>query len=89
VQALSHKSMNHAFNYDLNYEKLEVLGDSILDYIVNSNLVNYTLLGKFNEQERKEAFEREYYDEDEFQPFDAHQAKSLLTKNWFLAKFIC
>jgi len=35
--------MSHAFCYDLNYEMLEFLGDSINDFLVNSNLIRYTL----------------------------------------------
>jgi len=34
------------------YEKLEVLGDSILDYIANSNLIKFTMFEKYNIQER-------------------------------------
>ena len=30
------------------YEKLEVLGDSILDYIANSNLIKFTMFEKYN-----------------------------------------
>ncbi len=33
--------------------------------------------------------EQVYITQEDFQPFDAHQAKSLLTKNEFLAKVVC
>jgi dsRNA-specific ribonuclease len=34
------------------YETLEVLGDAILDYVANSNLIKYTILEKYNVEER-------------------------------------
>jgi dsRNA-specific ribonuclease len=30
------------------YERLEVLGDAVLDYIANSNLIKFTILEKYN-----------------------------------------
>ena len=81
--------MNNPFGFEGNYEKLEVIGDSLLDYMVNSNLIKFTLLGKFIKEERikkmKEMVDKTEY----FNPFDAHQAKSMLVKNSFLAKWIC
>jgi dsRNA-specific ribonuclease len=50
-----------------NYEKLEILGDSILDYVVNYSLIKYTLLGKGTPlAERKEIFESMYVTEEGF-----------------------
>lgn len=74
------------YELGLCYEKLEVLGDSILDYVANSNLIKFTMFEKYNVEER---LSREYIVAEEFQPFDAHQAKSMLTKNNFLAKLMC
>ena len=68
------------------YEKLEVLGDSILDYIANSNLIRFTMFEKYNVKER---LAKTFMTREDFQPFDAHQAKSMLTKNNFLAKLMC
>lgn len=62
-----------------------MLGDAILDYIANSNLLRYTMFEKYNVEERKN---QQYIMPEDFRPFDAHQAKSHLTKNDFLAKLI-
>lgn len=62
------------------------MGDSILDYIANSNLIKFTMFEKYNVNER---LEKEYVTQEDFQPFDAHQAKSMLTKNNFLAQLMC
>ena len=62
------------------------MGDAILDYIINSNLIKYTILEKYNVEER---LAQEFITDDYFEPFDAHNAKSLLTKNSFLAKLVC
>ena len=85
LEALTHRSFKDTFNLSLCYEKLEVLGDAILDYIANANLIKYTLFEKYNIQERHDQV---YITQEDFKPFDAHQAKSLLTKNDFLAKLI-
>lgn len=52
LEAFTHKSFKEAYGLSVCYEKLEVLGDSILDYVVNSNLIKYTILEKYNLQER-------------------------------------
>lgn len=57
-----------------------------MDYIANSNLIKYTILEKYNVEER---LAQKYITEEDFQPLDAHNAKSMLTKNYFLAKLIC
>lgn len=62
------------------------MGDAILDYIANSNLIKFTMFEKYNVNER---LEKEYVTQEDFQPFDAHQAKSMLTKNNFLAQLMC
>ena len=52
LEAFTHKSFRDAYGTTNHYEKLEVLGDSILDYIANSNLIKYTMLEKYNLKER-------------------------------------
>ena len=85
LAALTHRSFKDAHRLTLCYEKLEVLGDAILDYIANSNLIKFTMFERYNIPERKA---EPYISPEDFKPFDAHQAKSLLTKNDFLAKLI-
>lgn len=52
LEAFTHPSFMEAYQLDTCYEKLEVLGDSILDYIANSNLIKYTMFERYNLQER-------------------------------------
>lgn len=53
LEAFTHKSFKEYHQLDNNhYETLEVLGDAILDYLANSNLIKYTILEKYNVQER-------------------------------------
>ena len=52
LEALTHRKFS--YNLDMCYEKLEVLGDAILDYIANSNLIKYTMFEKYNIEERKQ-----------------------------------
>jgi dsRNA-specific ribonuclease len=47
LEALTHKSGQLFYNLPRNYEKLELLGDAILDYLVNSNLLRFTLFEKY------------------------------------------
>ena len=51
------------------YEKLEVLGDAVLDYVANSNLIKFTMYEKYNIQER---LNKKFITKEDFQPFDAH-----------------
>ena len=85
LEALTHRSFKETYSLNSCYEKMEVLGDAILDYIANANLIKYTMFEKYNIQERQN---QTYITQEDFKPFDAHQAKSLLTKNDFLAKLI-
>lgn len=85
LEALTHRSFKETYSLATCYEKMEVLGDAILDYIANSNLIKYTMFEKYNIAERSS---QKYITQEDFKPFDAHQAKSLLTKNDFLAKLI-
>jgi dsRNA-specific ribonuclease len=52
-----------SYELGLCYEKLEVLGDSILDYVANSNLIKFTMFEKYNVEER---LNREYIVAEEF-----------------------
>ena len=52
LEAFTHKSFKEYYGTSTCYEKLEVLGDAILDYIANSNLIKYTILEKYNVEER-------------------------------------
>lgn len=54
LEALTHRSFKETHNLSGCYEKLEVLGDAILDYIANSNLLKYTMFERYNVQERRE-----------------------------------
>lgn len=85
LTALTHESFKNSHGLSGCYEKLEVLGDAILDYIANSNLLQFTMYDKYNIQERAQ---QEYIMPEDFKPFDAHQAKSHMTKNEFLAKLL-
>lgn len=53
LEAMTHRSFKETYNLSRCYEKLEVLGDAILDYIANSNLLKYTLFDRYNIKERK------------------------------------
>lgn len=66
LEAMTHKTMN-PLGFRYNYEKLEILGDSILDYIVNYSLVKFTLLGRAMPlQQRKELFDSYFITEEDF-----------------------
>jgi hypothetical protein len=53
LEAFTHKSFREYHGLTNNhYETLEVLGDAILDYVANSNLIKYTILEKYNVEER-------------------------------------
>ena len=53
LEALTHRSFKETYGLTACYEKQEVLGDAILDYIANSNLIKYTMFEKYNIEERK------------------------------------
>jgi dsRNA-specific ribonuclease len=54
IEALTHRSFKEAYNLAGCYEKLEILGDAILDYIVNSNVISFTIFDRYNIKERAE-----------------------------------
>ena len=69
LEALTHWSFKESYGLSFCYEKLEVLGDAILDYIANSNLMKFTMFEKYNIEERKQQM---YITQEDFMPFDAH-----------------
>ena len=76
---MTHRSGKSHYKLPFNYEKLEILGDSILDYIANSNLLRFTLFEKYLEKNHdrhlesvsEKAQETFKFGED-FNPGDAH-----------------
>jgi len=69
LHALTHRAFKESHNLNGHLEKLEVLGDAILDYIANSNLLQYTMFERYNIQERRE---QKFIMPEDFRPFDAH-----------------
>lgn len=54
LEAFSHSSFTETNHTGNNYEILEVLGDAVLDYVANSNLIKFTMFERYNIQERVE-----------------------------------
>ena len=81
LEALTHKSGKEALGLESCYEKLEVLGDSILDYLCNYSLIKYTIYDKYLDDDLAH-----YKQQEDFTPADAHQAKSMLVKNELIGK---
>jgi len=52
LESLTHRTFKEAYNLNGQLEKLEVLGDAVLDYIANANLLQYTMYERYNIQER-------------------------------------
>ena len=48
LESLTHRSFKDTHLLSACYEKLEVLGDAILDYVANANLIKYTMFEKYN-----------------------------------------
>ncbi len=82
IEAITHKSAKEQLELGICYEKLEVLGDSILDYLCNYSLMHYTVFERYIVKDPNS-----YQLEEDFHPGDAHQSKALLVKNELLAKF--
>ena len=53
LDALTHRSFKETYGMNNCYEKLEVLGDAILDYMANANLIRFTMFEKYNIEERR------------------------------------
>ena len=70
---MTHKSGKVRFTLTRDYEKLEILGDAILDYLANANLLRFTLFERY-----LEANNEEYKFGEDFHCADAHQAKKQL-----------
>ena len=51
VEALTHRSAKEQLEMGICYEKLEVLGDSILDYLCNYGLIRYTMFEKYGNKD--------------------------------------
>jgi dsRNA-specific ribonuclease len=47
LEALTHRSAKEQLEMGVCYEKLEVLGDSILDFLCNYTLLHYTLFERY------------------------------------------
>ena len=67
LEAMTHKTGKAYFNLPFNYEKLEILGDSILDYLANANLLRFTLFERYLERKPDE-----YKFSEDFLCADAH-----------------
>lgn len=96
LAALTHPSAKSHFQLDHDYEKLEALGDAILDYVININMMRYTMFERYLPQAEQpdltaeqHEFLRTYQVNPDYQPEDAHQAKLKLAKNELLAKISC
>ena len=81
LEAMTHKTGKSHFNLPFNYEKLEILGDAILDYLANSNLLRFTLFERYLKSNPDE-----YKFGEDFLCGDAHQAKKQLVTNEVIAK---
>ena len=53
IEALTHRSARDTLEINVCYEKLEVLGDAILDYLCNYSLIRYTLFERYLEKDPK------------------------------------
>lgn len=96
LAALTHPSAKSRYQLTKDYEKLEALGDAILDYVINVNMMRYTMFERYKPQyEQPDLNEDEmeylntYQQNPDYQPGDAHQAKLKLAKNELLAKMSC
>lgn len=60
---MTHPSAKSFFNLDADYEKLEALGDAILDYMININMMRLTMFERYlpqHEQPNLTDEQREY-----------------------------
>ena len=96
LAALTHPSAKNFYHLEYDYEKLEALGDAILDYVININMMRYTMFERYlpqydqpNLTDDEIDFLRTYQVNPDYQPGDAHQAKLKLVKNELLAKMCC
>lgn len=96
LMAVTHPSAKSFFQIDKDYEKLEALGDAILDYIININMMRFTMFERYlpqhdqeNLSEDQREFLKYYRASSDYNPCDAHQAKLKLAKNELLAKMSC
>ena len=67
IEALTHRSARDPMEIGVCYEKLEVLGDSILDYLCNYGLIHYRLFERYLDKDFNN-----YQIEEDFVCGDAH-----------------
>ena len=67
LEALTHKSGRTCFKLPFYNEKLVVLGDAVLDYLANSNLLRFTLFERYIERRDTP----DYQFGEDFKPIDA------------------
>ena len=73
LEALTHRSGKSHYFLPFNYEKLEILGDAVLDYIANSNLLRFTLFERYLESDTTRVDKQETYKfGEDFSCADAH-----------------
>lgn len=51
IEALTHRSARDPMELGVCYEKLEVLGDAVLDHLCNYTLLHYTIFERFKEKD--------------------------------------
>lgn len=102
LAAVTHPSGKAHYHQSADYEKLEALGDAVLDYLIGVNMMRNTMFERYipratdlvdaggpelaPEQQRKLLH---YQVIPDYQPGDAHQAKLKLAKNELLSKLSC
>lgn len=96
LAAVTHPSAKAHYQLTQDYEKLEALGDAILDYVITINMIRYTMFERYKPQhdqpnltDEQLDYLRTYQVNPDYQPGDAHQAKLKLAKNELLAKMSC
>lgn len=50
LAALTHPSARNHYRLTQDYEKLEALGDAILDYVITINMIRYTMFERYQPQ---------------------------------------
>jgi dsRNA-specific ribonuclease len=67
LEAVTHKSAKENYGMVECYEKLEVLGDAILEFMANFNIIRYTLFERYKPKDFST-----YKHSEDFCPADAH-----------------
>lgn len=50
LAAVTHPSAKSHYRLTQDYEKLEALGDAILDYVITINMIRYTMFERYQPQ---------------------------------------